>query len=309
MVPVDALAGTISIARDPQVGNPLGHTSPQHCHRMDWAPVNLPAPIVNHPLSPPSSETPPLDPLPCLLGCLLDNLAGRQSPPLVIVDLSYNLGPNMSTTDLSKLIPTHDSVTHVVCTPWVCGLCGDNCSSNTICYNNSTPDQMVYGGSNVCVTGDLGSLLDVFDINPISILVALEGSPMMYDDCITKRGVLPLSLSDGTTYYQPCYYCTNMVETIISPAAVLASSNVFYNWTQEEFRDPTIPGSLRFNCHNGLLLMHFPLSCHDGLYYCNTDVYMVDQDPVWLATHCTLTRTPTSLPHQPPSKFVPTTHA
>jgi hypothetical protein len=209
------------------------------------------------------------------------------------VDLSYNLGPNMSATDLSKLIPTHDSITHVVCTPRVCGLRSDDRSSITICRVNSAPDQMVDGGSNVCVTGDLGCLLDMFDIDPISISVALEGSPMTYGDCITKRGVLPLSLSDGMTYYQPCYYCANMVETIISPAAVLASSNIFYNWTQEGFREPTIPGSLRFNSHNGLLLMHFPLSCRDGPYYCNTDVYTVDQDLVWLATHCTLARNPT----------------
>jgi hypothetical protein len=309
MVPVDALAGTIPIARAPQVGNPLGHTSPQHCHRVAWAPMNLPALIVDHPMSPPPPEPPPLDPLPCPPGCLLDNLAGRWSPPLVIVDLSYNLGPNMSATDLSKLIPTHDSVTHVVCTPRVCGLHGDDHSSITICCVNSAPDQMVDGSSNVCVTGDLGSLLDVSNINPISILVALEGSPTTYDDCITMRGVVSLSLSNGTTYYQPCYYCPNMVETIISPAAVLASSNVFYSWTQEGFRDPTIPGSLHFNSHDGLLSMHFPLSCRDRLYYCNTDVYTVDQDPVWLATHRTLTRTPTPPPHQPPSKFVPTTRA
>jgi hypothetical protein len=135
---------------------------------------------------------------------------------------------------------------------------------------------MVDGGSKICVTGDLGSLLGVFDINPISILVALEGSSTKYDGCITKHRVLPLFLSDGTTFYQPCYYCANMVETIISPAAVLASSNTFYSWTQEGFRDPTIPGSLRFNSHDGLLSMHFPLSCCDGLYYCNTDVYTVD---------------------------------
>jgi len=139
---------------------------------------------------------------------------------------------------------------------------------------------MVDGGSNVCVTGNIGSLLDVVDIEPISISVALEGSPSSFDDCITKRGVLPLSLSDGTTYFQTCFYCANMVETIISPAAVLSSSDVFFRWTQDGFRDPTIPGSLRFTSHDGLLSMHFPLRCRDGLYYCDTDVYTIDRDPV-----------------------------
>ena len=147
MVPVDALAGTIPIARAPQVGNPLGHTSPQHCHRVAWAPMNLPALIVDHPLSPPPPEPPPLDPLLSCRDASWTTLAGCRSPPLVIVDLSYDLGPNMSATDLSKLIPTHDSITHIMCTPRVCGLRGDNRSSIMICHINSAPDQMVDGGS------------------------------------------------------------------------------------------------------------------------------------------------------------------
>jgi hypothetical protein len=149
-----------------------------------------------------------------------------------------------------------------------------------ICRISSTPNRMVDGGSNMCVTGNLSSLLDVTDIKLITILVALEGSPTLYNDCITKCRVLPLSLSDFTTYYQTCFYYANIVETIISPAAVLASSNVVYSWTQEGFKDPLLPGSLRFTSHDGLLSMYFPLSCRDGLYYCNTDVYTVDHNPV-----------------------------
>jgi hypothetical protein len=103
---------------------------------------------------------------------------------------------------------------------------------------------MVDGGSNVCITGNLRSLVDVVNINPIPILVALEGSSSSYNDCFTKRGFLPLSLTNGTSYLQMCYYWANLVETIISPAAVLSSSNVFFSWTQEGFQDPSIPGSL-----------------------------------------------------------------
>ena len=86
--------------------------------------------------------------------------------------------------------------------------------------------------------------------------------------------------NNGTTYFQTCYYCANMAKTIISPAAVLASSDVFFSWTQEGFRDPTIPGSLCFTSHDGLLSMHFPLLYRDGLYYCDTDVYTVDRAPI-----------------------------
>jgi hypothetical protein len=70
-----------------------------------------------------------------------------------------------------------DSVTHVVCSPRVDGLNGNSRSSIKLHTN-----QMIYGGSNVCVTGDHGSLLNIVDIKPITILVTLEGSSTSYDD-------------------------------------------------------------------------------------------------------------------------------
>jgi hypothetical protein len=65
------------------------------------------------------------------------------------------------------------------------------------------------------VTGDATLLVDSVDIPSIAISVALAGGPSSFDDTITKKGLLPLTLSDGTTYFQPCYFCANMVETII----------------------------------------------------------------------------------------------
>jgi hypothetical protein len=47
---------------------------------------------------------------------------------------------------------------------------------------------------------------------------------------------------------------------------------------QEGYKDPMLPGSLQFTSHDGLLSMYFPLWCCDGLCYCDTDVYTVDQD-------------------------------
>jgi hypothetical protein len=207
-----------------------------------------------------------------------------------------------------QLLLITDSVTHVICSPRVCGIHGDARSMVTICRVSKPMTHMINGGLNVCATGDLGSLLDVVNIEPVTILVALEGSPTSYDDCITKRGLLPLLLSDGTTYYQTCFYCANMVETIISPAAVLASSDVFYSWNQEGFKDPLLPGSIRFTSHDGLLSMFFPLTCCNGLYYCNMEVYTVDRDPVCVQCNRTATN-PSSTPHCPASKFPPTTKA
>ncbi len=137
-----------------------------------------------------------------------------------------------------------DSNTHVVCALRICGLCCDTTSSVQL-LNDTTPrDKIFDGGSNVCVTGNLGALLDVLNIDLIAISVALEGAPSSFDNCITKQGLLPLLRSDGTLYYQMYFYCANLVETIISPAAVLASSDVFVCWQQEGFKDPSVPGRL-----------------------------------------------------------------
>ncbi len=119
--------------------------------------------------------------------------------------------------------------------------------------------KLINGGSNICVTGDLTILLDVSDITPIDILVALDGTSASLNDRITKRGLLPLPLLDGSIYYQTCFYCANMVETIISPTAILASSDIFYYWNQEGCKDPTAPGRIRFTSKDGILSMYFDL--------------------------------------------------
>ena len=152
-----------------------------------------------------------------------------------------------------------DSVRHVVCTPRVCGVRSDDVSSVKILRVCNKSGPLINGGSNVCVTGDLHALLDVLDIPPIDISVALDGAPSSVDDRITKRGLLPLELSDGTIYFQTCFYCANLVETIISPAAILASSNVFYYWNQEGCKDSAIPGTIRFTSRDGLASMSFDL--------------------------------------------------
>ena len=221
--------------------------------------------------------------------------------------LRYNQEADSLLAQLPPVASILDSVTHVVCCPRVCGVNRDDLSSVKILHVSDAVGNLIDGGSNVCVTGDLNNLLDVTDITPIDILVALDGAPSSIDDKITKQGLLPFTLSDGTTYYQTCFYCTNMVETIISPAAVLASSNVFYYWNQEGCKDPSVPGRIRFTSRDGLLLMHFDLQQRDGLYYCLTDVYTVDHDPVRVACHNT--KAPPPAAGQPRPNFIHTTKA
>ncbi len=200
-----------------------------------------------------------------------------------------------------------NSVTLVIGSPHVCGIHGTNATLVTITpTGNSCP--LIDGGSNICITGDLHLLVDLVDIPPVAISVALDGPPLLFDDTITKRGLLPLTLSNGTTYYQPCYYCANMVETIISPAAVLAASYQLYYWTQVGYKDPTTPGSLHFTSRNGCFSLPFDLKYHEGLYCCTSDVFTVGVEPVRGRCHRTVAP---KVPNvcRTPSRFAPTSKA
>jgi hypothetical protein len=66
---------------------------------------------------------------------------------------------------------------------------------------------LVDGGANICITGILDLLVDVESIAPLPISVATNGGVASVDDCCTKKGLLPISLNDGSIYYQPCFYC------------------------------------------------------------------------------------------------------
>ena len=145
--------------------------------------------------------------------------------------------------------------------------------------SSATPGRLIDGGANICITGDLDSLFDVVAIPPLSISVAMEGASSL-DDCCTARGMTPIQLDDGSIYWQACYFCANAVETIISPQAIVDSSDVFQSWHQTGYRcGVSTPGCIRFDSHDGLLTMSMTLVLHDGLHYCPTDVYAVDTMP------------------------------
>ena len=189
-----------------------------------------------------------------------------------------------------------DSVTRVVGSPRVFGLRTD-CSSYAQVKRTSAT--LIDGGANICLTGDLNLLVDVVEIPPLAISVAINGEEPHIDDSCTRRGYLPLNLSDGSTHWQLCFYCKNAVETIISPQAILASSYVFASWTQTGFKDGC-PGRLHFDSHDGLCTMQLNLDYHDGLYYCPTDVFTVDQSPVrHPATHRTVSQPHPSTTRRP----------
>jgi hypothetical protein len=177
----------------------------------------------------------------------------------------------------------HESVKRVVGLMRMCGL--DSATDVFVKLSRvagaapltSTPT-LLDSGANICLTGILELLVDVESIASLPVLVATMGGSISTDDCCTKQGLLPLTLDDGTIYYQPYFYCKNTVETIVSLQAILAVSEVLVRWAQTGHKDGS-PGKVRFESESGLLSFRITLENRDGLYYCPTDVFTVEGDP------------------------------
>jgi hypothetical protein len=167
--------------------------------------------------------------------------------------------------DLLDMSAAMDSVTHVLGLPHVCGLSGDSSTSVTI-HTSSANNMALLDtganicvtlmemGANICVTGLLEALVDVAAIPLLPISVAVHGSGVSLNDCFTHHGLLPLLLEDDLVYYQTCYFCKNILETIISPQAIVASSDLFVMWQSTGQKDVS-PGHLRFFSNSGLSSM------------------------------------------------------
>jgi hypothetical protein len=184
-----------------------------------------------------------------------------------------------------------EGVQPVVGLPRVVGLhdsTGSYARVNHLAYSATTHDttshpSMMDGGANICVTCVLGLLVDISSIPPLPITVATKTDHISIDDCCTKRGYLPLTHTDGSVYYQICYYCANAPETIISPDAILQSSDILAHWYQEGHRDGS-PRTIWFTSDSGLYLISLTLDKCNGLYYCPTNVFTVAPDPVYPAS-------------------------
>ena len=136
--------------------------------------------------------------------------------------------------ELSDCPSVMDSVTRVVRAPRVFGL---RTNSSVYAQVKRTSATLIDGGANICLTGNLNLLVNVVEIMPLPILVAINGEEPHINDSCTCRGYLPLNLLNRSTHWQLCFYCKNAVETIISPQANLVSTGVFALWTQAGFKD------------------------------------------------------------------------
>jgi hypothetical protein len=167
-------------------------------------------------------------------GCLLDLLV--QDCPSLPVSNTMPLATPVDSMPVDGSLsvyegaPPFSSVTRVMAWPQMLGFRGDSSSYARMVKMAAvlvgTPPSLIDGGANICITGDINLLVDVVNIPPLPISVALHGI-LTLDDCCTARGLLPIQLDDGSVYWQTCYYSKNAVETIISPQAIVNSSDVF----------------------------------------------------------------------------------
>jgi hypothetical protein len=153
----------------------------------------------------------------------------------------------------------------------------DGFFSLRISANNGS---LINSGANICITNLIGLLVDAMDIPPFTFSIGRGGgTPNIDNCCTTRRGLLPLPLVDGSLYHQPCYYCKNATETIISPQAVVDATDTFVSWHQSGHKGG-LPGSICFESSSGLLLMTLCLQSINGLYYCSLYVLTVDDNSI-----------------------------
>ena len=121
--------------------------------------------------------------------------------------------------------------------------------------------------------------VDVRPCKPFSISLATSNGSNSHTNVCSHRGLLPLPLINGTSYYQTCFINPYASETFISPQAIIDSSTgSFDKWQMEGFSQGR-PGVLSLYSPSGILKMSIQLTQQDGLYYSPTDTFTVDTNP------------------------------
>ena len=137
---------------------------------------------------------------------------------------------------------------------------------------------MIDSGANCCITNSLKCLVDVIDIPPFAIGVAITGTDTVKSYC-TKRGLLPLPLVDGSYYFQHVFYNPDATDTILSPQAIVDDSDGrFVTWSHNGSTS-AYDGHIWFYSESGLDEMSIPLTKVNGLYFCETDTCVLDNTP------------------------------
>jgi hypothetical protein len=204
------------------------------------------------------------------------------APQCTVADLG--LQDNSWAAEIRAQLPEQtrlqDSLVHIVGRPRICGLFGDG---TCVCAFARTDDAPSLGlcdsGANLCMTNNPNLLVDVRPCVPFTIPLATTDGGHSHMNVCQRRGLLPLPLVNGLTYYQTCFVNPYASETFILPQAIIDSSGGSFNkWQMEGFTQGR-PGILSMYSPLGLLKMAIKLCQQDGLYYSTTDTFTVDTNP------------------------------
>jgi hypothetical protein len=184
------------------------------------------------------------------------------TPPILVLNLQqqsldfHSLLTNALAMTLGSTLYITDSITRICGQPRVFGFADRYCIWCVLATDGSLFDS----GANICITNALSLLVDVVDIPPFTFSIGQDGTTPSIDDCCTKHGLLPLPMADGSLYYQPCYFCQNATEIIISPQGIVEASKTFTSWHQTGHKGD-LPGSIHFESACGILSMYTVVPC------------------------------------------------
>jgi hypothetical protein len=190
-------------------------------------------------------------------GSLSSKCAGiSRTVELDLFDLSEDTRFSEFMAELPPPLSVQDSLIHIVGCPRVCGIFGDK--TRVYSYTHTiTPSHtgLCDSGANLCMTNNPNFLVDVRPCEPFSISLATNDGNNSHTNVCSRRGLLPLPLIDGTSYYQTCFINPYASETFISPQAIIDSSaGSFDKWQMEGFLQGR-PGVLSLYSPSGILKM------------------------------------------------------
>lgn len=161
------------------------------------------------------------------------------------------------------------------------GVLGDTARlTRTNSTDTKIPGLMADTGANACVKQSEDGLVNVRDIPPVHLNLALaDNSPTMTFTSCTKMGYLPLLRSDGTEHLQPFLIHKFATDAIMSPESILHASTDFHSWRQIGYKSDQ-PGRLEFRDDKDTVLLTPPLTKRNGLYYHDYNIITTDRDGV-----------------------------
>jgi hypothetical protein len=93
---------------------------------------------------------------------------------------------------------------------------------------------LVDGGTNVCITNDPTLLLDIVQIDPVPLAMAVDTDHPGADPTLLckNKGFMPIPLLDGLVHYQLLLINLHASDTIISLDNIINNNHKFHRWCQ-----------------------------------------------------------------------------